>query len=574
MDFLKKLANKTKLKYGAVLAGFLAIVIAIIVLINAIVTILADRHNWYFDMTDEQLYSVSDNFVNAIDKIDEDISLEIVFLDDESNVENDFVSVGTVGRSYINATAKQLAERLPNVSVSYHSTDDIDFMKQFDLSTKSGVEFNEFNIIIMRTTDKGVVDGNLFEVYLPGDFYVADSSNALFAYNGEAKIIEAAIRLTTQEDPTVYFVSNHGDLLTIDTFAKMMQNAGYSFELLDLSDKRYTCACGEEFTATYLTDWNKANNYIAEDAEPEKDADGNIIFVKNFRCNTSDCRLGKHNVLEKDLKNLERIPENARAVIIYEPQTDFTKDEIILLEKYLETGTVMTFLDSSIDEKDMAELYGWLEVWGGLNIDTTGAGYVTDSVNSIGDTYTKFKVQIPSNDATSAFLPGFSNSRDSFVVTNAVTLTINPDRIEGTNESYQTLPLLTTKPNATFNGKRGEHVLMSISKHDILLENPDATNMAQNEFSSCLLVCTTGSFIDDSHLIATTNSNQSFIRHIIAATTGEEIFSTNVDFKVFNDYSLTITRKEAVTVFITSITVLPILISVIGFVVIFRRKRR
>ena len=69
MDFLKRFANKAKLKYGAVLAAFLSIIITIIILLNVLVTSLANRFNWYFDMTDEQLYSVSEEFIKSIDNI-------------------------------------------------------------------------------------------------------------------------------------------------------------------------------------------------------------------------------------------------------------------------------------------------------------------------------------------------------------------------------------------------------------------------------------------------------------------------------------------------------------------------
>lgn len=575
MDFLKKFANKTKIKYGAVLAGFLAIIIAIIVLLNVIVSILADRYNWYFDMTDEDLYSVSDTFVETMDKIDESINIEIVFLDDEATVENDFTSVGVVGRSYINMTATQLANRLPNISVSYHSTDDISFLRQFDLSTKSGVEFNEENIIIMRTTAPGVVDGTHFEVYNPSDFYVSDSNYSLFAYNGEAKIIEAAIRLTSDGDPTVYFVSNHGELTTIDTLAKLFENAGFSYDVISLTEKRYTCECGTEYTESYLEAWDKANNYTDEESDVETDENGNQIFVKNFKCPAKSCDAGQYDVLVKDMKVLEKIPENARAVIIYEPQTDFTKEEIVLLEEYLNIkGTVMTFLDASIDKDEMAELYGWLETWGGITINTEGSGYVTDAMHAIGSTDTKFEAQIPSNDATDAFFPGFSGSKDTFVVTNSVTIDIKADRIEGDNDSYQTLPLLTTESSAIFNEKDKEHVLMSLSKHGILVENPEATNVAQDSFSSCLLVCASGSFVNDNHLVATTNSNQDFVRHLVAATTRSQIYSTNVEFKVFNNYDLTITSNQQTTVLVISMTVLPAISLIVGFVVIYRRKRR
>ena len=71
MDFLSKFGMKSKIKYGAALAGFLAIVLTIIIVFNSIITILASRFNLFFDMTDEQFYSASDEFVSTIDRVNQ-----------------------------------------------------------------------------------------------------------------------------------------------------------------------------------------------------------------------------------------------------------------------------------------------------------------------------------------------------------------------------------------------------------------------------------------------------------------------------------------------------------------------
>ena len=66
MDFLKKFSNKRKMKYGAVLSGFLAILIVITVVFNALVSVLCERFNIYIDMTDEGIYSASEEFLSVM----------------------------------------------------------------------------------------------------------------------------------------------------------------------------------------------------------------------------------------------------------------------------------------------------------------------------------------------------------------------------------------------------------------------------------------------------------------------------------------------------------------------------
>ena len=578
MDFLKRFANKAKLKYGAVLAAFLSIIITIIILLNVLVTSLANRFNWYFDMTDEQLYSVSEEFIKSIDKVDKDVKLEIVFFQDKDIIESDFSSVGgLVGLSYVHTTATQLANRLDNVSVSYHSTDDIAFLNQFVL-TNNSIRPTKNSVIIMRTKSPGVVDGTQFEILSPEDFYFSASDSSLYAYNGEARIIESAIRLTTNKFPTVYFVYNHSTNNPVSNLRELFENSGMSCDLINLAEKRFTCQCGEVYTESYLREWNKYNNFVSdEETDVEYDENGKEIFVKSFKCPNKDCLKAPYNVLSESLKDLEKIPDDARAVVIYEPQTDFTDKEIILLENYQKAkGNVMAFLDPDLDKAEMANFYEWLETWGGITINTEGEEYVTDTLNGYGQDKTKIEVNVPKNNATDAFLPGLSTSADTFIIDKAVTITIKANRFEGDNTQTETLPIITTSQNAVFNGKKqpNGHVLMSLSKRGVLLENPDATNIAQDEFSSCLLVCTSGSFVDDIHIIDTQNSNQKVMRALIAATSRAQIFSSNVEFKVFNSYALTITTGEATTIFILSMTLLPLAAIIIGFVVIYRRKRR
>ena len=578
MDFLKRFANKAKLKYGAVLAAFLSIIITIIILLNVLVTSLANRFNWYFDMTDEQLYSVSEEFIKSIDKVEKDVKLEIVFFQDKDIIESDFSSVGgLVGLSYVHTTATQLASRLDNVSVSYRSIDDIAFLNQF-IITNNSIRPTKNSVIIMRTKSPGVVDGTQFEILSPEDFYFSASDSSLYAYNGEARIIESAIRLTTNKFPTVYFVYNHGTNNPVSNLRELFENSGMNCDLINLAEKRFTCQCGEVYTESDLRDWNRKNNFVSdEETDVEYDENGKEIFVKGFKCSNEDCLKVPYNVLSESLKDLEKIPDDARAIVIYEPQTDFTDKEIILLENYQKAkGNVMAFLDPDLDKAEMANFYEWLETWGGITINTEGEEYVTDTLNGYGQDKTKIEVDVPKNNATDAFLPGLSTSADTFIIDKAVTITIKATRFEGDNTQTETLPIITTSQNAVFNGKKqpNGHVVMSLSKRGVLLENPDATNIAQDEFSSCLLVCTSGSFVDDSHIIDTQNSNQKVMRALIAATSRAQIFSSNVEFKVFNSYALTITTGEATTIFILSMTLLPLAAIIIGFVVIYRRKRR
>jgi hypothetical protein len=70
------------------------------------------------------------------------------------------------------------------------------------------------------------------------------------------------------------------------------------------------------------------------------------------------------------------------------------------------------------------------------------------------------------------------------------------------------------------------------------------------------------------------NTNSKILRSLITATTGVQTYSTNINFKVFNNYALDIPKNTATVFMVLSLVLLPLITGVVGFVVIFRRKRR
>ena len=54
--FLKSLSDSRKIKYSTLNGAFIALVIALVVVLNSIITTLAQTYNWYIDMTDEQIF--------------------------------------------------------------------------------------------------------------------------------------------------------------------------------------------------------------------------------------------------------------------------------------------------------------------------------------------------------------------------------------------------------------------------------------------------------------------------------------------------------------------------------------
>lgn len=552
MDFLSKFSQKGKIKYGAILAGFLAIVLTIIVVFNSIISVLGSRFNLFFDMTDEQLYSASDEFVATIERVNENAELEIIFFDEKDTVSNDHSSVlSMVGLAYVHQTAIDLARKLDGITVSYHSVDERDFVKQF----RDAGTINEKTVIVRRTSGQG----SQFEAYLPESFYAFDESGALFAYNGEIKLLEAVIRLSTDDTPTVYFTSNHGE--TGFNLALLFENAGFALKQIDLEEKVYICECGLQYSPQFDFD-------ISKDTVLDKVTDGSndLLVVRDFEC---ACGKGKVTITDSMLKLRTRLPDNARAIVINEPVNDFEEEELVLLESYLSSyGAVLTFLHS---EAKLENFYEWLKVWGGIGVNC-GKGVATTSLGE-----TSFKGYIPENGATSTYFSDLLSLQLNPSFDKSITLELDPRFLEGNidtgyNVQRTTTELVRTPSNIFFNGAPGNHTLMAITKSESYLANPDET-IGEDEFTSYLMVCTSGfaPLLKDE---TSANTNTNLLRALIRPLTGVQIYSSSIDMKVFNSYALDISGKQAIAFFIVSLVALPLICCAVGAFVIIRRKRR
>ncbi len=569
MDFLKKLANKGKIKYGALLAGFLALIIVSVIIFNTIISILGERYNWFFDMTDEQFYSASDSFVNAMEKVNENAELEIIFLDEKDTVSNDQGSVkNLVGLSYVHQTATDLAKKLDNIKVLYRSLDNTEFIKEFG---GRGTLENDYVIIRRKSAD----NSSRFEVYTPESFYVFNNSE-LFAYNGESTLLEAAVRLSTNDMPTVYFTDGHGE-----TGASLMlsfKNAGFNLMAIKLDEAIYTCTCGKEYSPTYdvKTDSNPNGIFLPED---KRDPTGNEdrIYARSFVC--SSCGASKLEILESELKVRDKVPTNAHSVIINEPKIDFSENEIILLRNYLsKDGSVMAFLDNETDV-NLPNLYGWFSVWG-INVSHSH-GYV-----SINQGNREIKSELSSSDAVGEFFKEIQSQGLKPVFENAVPLSINqtfdksnPNYIEtGYNCSRVATSLAHAPRNAFYNGasvdkSESNRSLLAITKSESWLANEDHPTQGESIFNSYLVVAS-GGFSDQLLSELNINTNSRMLRSLLPTLTSIEIHAIDIEFKVFNNYALDITPTQATTFMILSVVVLPLIACGVGFVVIFRRKRR
>ena len=505
---LKSISASAKMKYTTVGIIFTALVIAIVILLNVIISAFASNHRTYIDMTDEQVYSMSDAIKSLMDENFEKTGaqVEIIFPYDKSAADS------TTANSYIHSTAKLLEQRYKdNISLSYHDVvRDPDFYRKNNFAKSASSN----TIIIAKKNSDGTFAGE-YQAYRQATFFSGDENGNLYGYDGEYVFASAIIRLTLEENPIVYFTTGH-----------------------------------------------------SEKFEAEKDENGNYILNDD---GTPKLK-GLATVFEDigfSVKLLDRetlsqgVPEDARSVVIYDPQFDFSQDEMDKISSYFTQshGHVMCFVSY---DKDFDNLYYNIEALTGIEFN---AG---DRVN--GESNALVRATVPSNDATKKYFPSLLEiSANRPVVKNAGYLTFTSNVADGNEYAFgsgiRTIPLLQTTSTTEFQGNRQTRTLMAISS------STRYENMSDYMYSY-MLVCPSNAFATEEYLYSNgLYSNRDVILSILQSTTGLQV-PINLDTKAFIQYNVDITEKRAAGMTVLMTLLIPALVVVSGTAVIIRRKRR
>ncbi|MCD7746751.1 MAG: GldG family protein [Firmicutes bacterium] len=225
---LGSLGTRKKFKYGATSVAFTVAFVAFILVINVIFSALASTYMWYIDMTDSELFTLSDATYTLMEDIDEDIT--ITFCMDRDELESDS------SMYYILNTARLLENEFDNVSIEYKNVlTDVAYLEKF--TTASSPYVYTTSVIIWS----GPEDSPEYRLYSYSYFFITDTedSSYVWAYQGEKVFVSAMLQVTADEMPIAYFTTGHGESITDDEDATalvdLFYSAGYDVRTIDLS---------------------------------------------------------------------------------------------------------------------------------------------------------------------------------------------------------------------------------------------------------------------------------------------------------------------------------------------------
>ena len=487
--------NEKKKKFYVYQAGITALFIALVIVLNTGFYALADHFRWFVDMSQGQLYTLSEEAKALLSDVEEDTDKEVNIY---FTVEADKVGSTSPYLFYVYQTSLEMQKEYDYINVEC-----IDIIKNPGF-------FKTFYTTAAQeiyTTSVVVACGEEFRIYNIESFFVNNEDGSIWAYQGEYRLVSAVLSMTATDLPSVSFTTAHGESIGDEAkaFMDLFTDAGFEVETVDLSK--------EDFS------------------------------------------------------------EDTRIVVINDPVYDFAgieaegANEIDKLDKFMDSyGSLMVFT-SPENAGNLTNLSEFLSEWG---IAFTPDTYIKDKDNSI-SVDGKTVLCAYDEDSLGASLYLDISNLDTMprtVVRNAMPINVlweTDGALDGTKEVS---PVLLSNESA-LSVKDGEESALGTAP---IMTVTRETRIVNNDYYySYVIACGSAEYTDPSWLHSNSYANSDIIYNAMRIT-GRERVLADIEYKVIDDTSMTITTAEANAWTVGLCTVLPVIISICGIVVWVRRK--
>ena len=561
-----KTSTSRKLRYGGTSLAITALIIAVVIIINAIMTLLTQRFMWYGDMTPDLHFTISEECfdligavsdeddinspVEMIDKFraenkaynaekglvkgdkdyrDENVMINILFPVEPDALDSDDTTL------YVKENAEELRAKFPDyISTEYVNA--INNPKRFEKYLSSNVEKISLDSIIIEC-------GSEFRIRTLRSFYIFDKDTP-FAYNGEKAFASSILAVTRSEMPLACYTVNHGESFPVSAevdengnalipFLDVLENAGYRAQPIDLSK--------------------------------------------------------------------EDIPEACRLLITFNPKQDFIsgntglqkEGELKKLDAYLESrNAFMVFLDPTTGELENLEEF--LAEWGlAVRRDGDDPIVVKDSQNSNLNNYEAVIGNYDTNDLMEGWAEDLSAKvifEDAMAIEYARDYKINSQPLAndpsktfeiGGNPSYNRAVFTMFKSYETASGyAAGREVAKATASDPFKLMGVSVeTHYEQEKYSviedsAYVVLCGSTDFASDRYLYSNSYGNEDLLLSVFQMC-GREPVPVGLDFKEFANYEIEEISTGDATKYTVALTVAPLVIALCaGVFVLVRRKNR
>ncbi|MGN1402965.1 MAG: GldG family protein [Ruminococcus sp.] len=237
-----KLKRRKKLKYGSLATAVTVIFVAVVVLVNVVVSLIGNRFpNAVLDLTTSNVYEISDETLDYIRDLDQDV--EIAISSDESNFQTDKYY------KMISETISKYQGYSDHISVTYFdTTKDPDILAKYQ--ELYGGTISSGKIIVTSGNRIKVYDcfSDMFELdqqtYQYYQYGMASLTDCITGFKGEQTLTSAIMNVTDSNPKAVGVIAmSNGELIYSQTQANyyavsaaetLLDDNGYDVTELDI----------------------------------------------------------------------------------------------------------------------------------------------------------------------------------------------------------------------------------------------------------------------------------------------------------------------------------------------------
>ncbi len=516
-----KKRNFKKLKYGSMFYTIIVLVVAIVVVLNFMVSMVAKRSPIKIDITPDDRYELSDISINAVKALEKDVDITVTCKRDYFESLGNYYS--NMYSQYYNAPAEVPYEMIPelldkysvyaaqgngSIDVKYVDMDkDPDLINKYKEHYTGDIE--RANIIVSCGDRIRVLSESDIMNMLTPDQTAMQTGQLKFKFSGESTLTAAVTNVTDAHPVKVAFANNMNGSPLYDEQSFGTAATAFKDELLGKNG--YECS---DFDIA--KDELKADEYdMLVVFAPTVDFTEDIIQkLSDFLYND-----GKYN------RNLVYVP-------------DFSKTNLPNIEEFLADWSLKVENNIIVDDNEEKTI--------GLNTniildisDSESVGTLPNEKLPIVSPYTRELTQIKKN---------------------------NEDVVKEVLKSADTSYTADITDAEAEKGEKG-------SRSAVLLSQKQRTEQVKTYTSSLLLVGSPYMFDQKIILQNTTYNNANVLLNTINTMTGKEN-GVVVPDKNLQQLYITTTTKQAKNIQIVVVWVIPFIAALVGIVVLLRRRNK
>lgn len=209
--------SKNTISTGVFNTAFVAIAIALTVVVNLVVSKVGENVSWAsIDMTDQQLYTITDDTKDMLKDIEDEITIYV--LCDQSSAD-----------STLNETLNRYKNAGKNIKVEYKDTTRYpNFYREY---TETAPTANSLIVVNNANGKSKVID--YAEVYESSMDYSTYQSTTT-GYDGEGQITSAIGYVTSTDNPVIYQVNGHDEMGVGESFTDAVEKMNIDIEEINL----------------------------------------------------------------------------------------------------------------------------------------------------------------------------------------------------------------------------------------------------------------------------------------------------------------------------------------------------